>query len=242
MLHYPWPQDCGSVRIICRTVAHKTVAHTQLHTSRNPVPASLRDRLRGRRACCPGGIGHAGVQEGDESHELYVQERDGILGSLKRRAEIMADTLNKLEGVTCVPTEGGGAPAASAPPSDVAFHVTSVWLHSTRLATSARCRRLFKLPREQLPPTGSCQKIGAQIHKANPQSAPDPCLYRRNPVTVPSAFATFRAAHRHQNSLSGVILPNGVLLRHCTAFPIRICRASCGMPSPGTSRTSGLGK
>mmetsp|Transcript_8861 Transcript_8861/g.26592 ORF Transcript_8861/g.26592 Transcript_8861/m.26592 type:complete len:491 (-) Transcript_8861:2795-4267(-) len=44
--------------------------------------------------------------EGDDSYELYVKERDGILGSLKRRAEIMTDALNKLEGVTCVPTQG----------------------------------------------------------------------------------------------------------------------------------------
>lgn len=47
------------------------------------------------------------LQEGDESYSLYKEERDGILSSLKRRAQIMADCLNKLEGVTCVPTEGG---------------------------------------------------------------------------------------------------------------------------------------
>lgn len=41
-----------------------------------------------------------------------MKERDGILGSLKRRAEIMTDALNKLEGVTCVPTQGGEHPPA----------------------------------------------------------------------------------------------------------------------------------
>lgn len=45
-------------------------------------------------------------EEGDESFPLYKKERDGILDSLKRRAEVMTGCLNKLEGVTCVPTEG----------------------------------------------------------------------------------------------------------------------------------------
>lgn len=46
------------------------------------------------------------VQPGDESFELYKKERDAVLGSLKRRAKIMVDTLNKLEGISCQPTEG----------------------------------------------------------------------------------------------------------------------------------------
>jgi alanine transaminase len=44
--------------------------------------------------------------KGDESYENYIQERDGILESLKRRAIKLADALNKLEGVTCNPAEG----------------------------------------------------------------------------------------------------------------------------------------
>jgi alanine transaminase len=43
---------------------------------------------------------------GEESFELYEKERDGVLGSLKRRAKIMVDALNKLEGISCQPTEG----------------------------------------------------------------------------------------------------------------------------------------
>ena len=34
------------------------------------------------------------------------QERDGTLGSLKRRAELLVQGLNKLEGVTCNAAEG----------------------------------------------------------------------------------------------------------------------------------------
>jgi aspartate/methionine/tyrosine aminotransferase len=45
-------------------------------------------------------------QSGEESFELYEKERDGVLGSLKRRAKIMVDALNKLEGISCQPTEG----------------------------------------------------------------------------------------------------------------------------------------
>ncbi|KAI5068491.1 hypothetical protein GOP47_0016836 [Adiantum capillus-veneris] len=43
---------------------------------------------------------------GDESFELYTNERDGILSSLGRRAKMLAEALNKLEGVTCNEAEG----------------------------------------------------------------------------------------------------------------------------------------
>ena len=208
----------------------KRAAHTQLHTSRDLVPASLRDspqnpintsHRRDRRACCTDGAGRVGAQEGDESHELYVKERDGILGSLKRRAEIMADTLNKLEGVTCVPTEGGGAPLPPTAPSDVSPHAISVYVQSTLSATSHLAA--VQVARRAVAVTGSWRKICVQIYKAKSQSAPDLFLYRRNPVTVPSALATARAAHRHQNSLFGKSFPNAVLLQHCTASSIQIC-------------------
>ncbi len=35
-----------------------------------------------------------------------MEERDGILSSLKRRAVIMEEALNKLDGVSCNPAEG----------------------------------------------------------------------------------------------------------------------------------------
>merc|ERR1719456_2081090 len=43
---------------------------------------------------------------GDESYETYVAERDGVLTSLKRRANKLEAALNQLEGVTCNPAEG----------------------------------------------------------------------------------------------------------------------------------------
>ncbi|GFH09772.1 aminotran_1_2 domain-containing protein, partial [Haematococcus lacustris] len=43
---------------------------------------------------------------GEPSHELYEQEKNDILASLKRRAELLVAGLNKLEGVTCNAAEG----------------------------------------------------------------------------------------------------------------------------------------
>lgn len=45
-------------------------------------------------------------KEGDESYPLYKKEKDDILDSLKRRAIKLVDAYNKLEGVTCNPTDG----------------------------------------------------------------------------------------------------------------------------------------
>lgn len=38
---------------------------------------------------------------GEESHDLYVRERDGILNALKERAGIIAEGLNAIPGITC---------------------------------------------------------------------------------------------------------------------------------------------
>ncbi|XP_022980590.1 alanine aminotransferase 2-like [Cucurbita maxima] len=43
---------------------------------------------------------------GDESFESYSAEKDGILSSLARRAKVLEDALNNLEGVECNKTEG----------------------------------------------------------------------------------------------------------------------------------------
>ncbi|XP_074268280.1 alanine aminotransferase 2-like isoform X2 [Silene latifolia] len=43
---------------------------------------------------------------GDESYEAYSAEKDGILSSLTRRAKILEDAFNSLEGVTCNKAEG----------------------------------------------------------------------------------------------------------------------------------------
>ncbi|KAH8551506.1 pyridoxal phosphate-dependent transferase [Umbelopsis sp. PMI_123] len=45
-------------------------------------------------------------QEGDESYPLYNQEISDIYESLKRRAVKLADSFNRMEGVTCNPAEG----------------------------------------------------------------------------------------------------------------------------------------
>jgi alanine transaminase len=44
--------------------------------------------------------------EGDPSYPLYRKERDDILSSLRRRAMKLAETLNKLEGVSCQLPQG----------------------------------------------------------------------------------------------------------------------------------------
>lgn len=43
---------------------------------------------------------------GDESYELYAEERNGIFTSLGYRAQLLVDGLNKLPGITCNPSEG----------------------------------------------------------------------------------------------------------------------------------------
>jgi alanine transaminase len=59
---------------------------------------------------------------GDASHETYVQERDGILHSLKARADLLASALDALPGVTCAPVEGALYlfPRISLPPRAIA--------------------------------------------------------------------------------------------------------------------------
>eukprot|EP01080_Neovahlkampfia_damariscottae_P008562 gene8562-384_t len=45
-------------------------------------------------------------KEGDESYEQYKKERDDILVSLKKRAKILVEKLQKLEGVSCSEVSG----------------------------------------------------------------------------------------------------------------------------------------
>lgn len=53
------------------------------------------------------------------SHQLYVQERDAVLGSLARRASKLVEQLNKLPGVTCNDAEGAlyAFPRITLPPA-----------------------------------------------------------------------------------------------------------------------------
>ena len=45
-------------------------------------------------------------EEGTAAHAEYVEQRDGILSSLSRRATALSAGLNKLEGITCNDAEG----------------------------------------------------------------------------------------------------------------------------------------
>jgi len=45
-------------------------------------------------------------QEGEESYPLFVEEREAILSSLKRRSRKLVAALNELEGVTCNEAQG----------------------------------------------------------------------------------------------------------------------------------------
>ncbi len=45
-------------------------------------------------------------KESDESYPQYSKERDDLLASLKRRAHLICNMLNTLEGVTCREPEG----------------------------------------------------------------------------------------------------------------------------------------
>lgn len=62
---------------------------------------------------CPNTMGQLAMslmmnppKPGDPSYQLYEQEFEEKLGSLKRRAQLMTNAFNELEDVTCQPTEG----------------------------------------------------------------------------------------------------------------------------------------
>jgi len=45
-------------------------------------------------------------KEGDLSFALFEQEKNGILGSLKKKAKLLVERLNKIEGLNVMPVEG----------------------------------------------------------------------------------------------------------------------------------------
>jgi len=62
---------------------------------------------------CPNLVGQVVVdvmvnppKPGDESYEQYKKEKEAILSSLKRRAQLLTTALNKLPGMSCQPAEG----------------------------------------------------------------------------------------------------------------------------------------
>eukprot|EP01035_Chromulina_nebulosa_P020638 gene20638-26756_t len=61
-------------------------------------------------------------QPGDYSYEQYIREKTGLLESLKRRARLITDAFNSLEGIVCQETEGAmySFPKICLPPAAIA--------------------------------------------------------------------------------------------------------------------------
>ena len=62
---------------------------------------------------CPTTIGQACIdvvvnppKKGEPSYELFMKEKNGVLQSLKERAEMVANTFNSIEGFSCNPVQG----------------------------------------------------------------------------------------------------------------------------------------
>ena len=60
-------------------------------------------------------------EPGDASFSSFTQEEDEIFHSLKRRAKILVDGLNSIDGIKCEPAEGAlyTFPAVEIPPKAV---------------------------------------------------------------------------------------------------------------------------
>lgn len=74
---------------------------------------------------CPNTIGQITTglmvnppKEGDASYSIYIKERDDILKSLKKRADILHNALNKLSGISCNSIDGAmyAFPTITLPP------------------------------------------------------------------------------------------------------------------------------
>merc|ERR1712039_625867 len=59
--------------------------------------------------------------EGDPSFPLYQQERDAVLSSLKRKAQLVTKRLNEVPGVSCQVVEGAmyAFPKVELPPKAI---------------------------------------------------------------------------------------------------------------------------
>lgn len=62
---------------------------------------------------CPTTIGQACIdvvvnppKKGEPSYDLFMKEKNGVLQSLKERAEMVANTFNSIEGFSCNPVQG----------------------------------------------------------------------------------------------------------------------------------------
>lgn len=62
---------------------------------------------------CPTTVGQACIdvvvnppKKGEPSYDLFMKEKNGVLQSLKERAEMVANTFNSIEGFSCNPVQG----------------------------------------------------------------------------------------------------------------------------------------
>jgi alanine transaminase len=62
---------------------------------------------------CPTTVGQACIdcvvnppKQGEPSYDLFMKEKNGVLQSLKERAEMVANTFNSIEGFSCNPVQG----------------------------------------------------------------------------------------------------------------------------------------
>ncbi len=60
-------------------------------------------------------------QQGEESYDSFHNERSTILQSMKRRARLLSDALNKMEGISCTSIDGAmyAFPTITIPPKAV---------------------------------------------------------------------------------------------------------------------------
>lgn len=105
---------------------------------------------------CPNTTGQAAMslmmnppQPGDESYPLFAKEQAETLASLRRRAHMMTDGFNALEGVTCNFTEGAmySFPRLNLP-AKVCRHMS--WLPSHPATGGGSCQGSGQGPRRVL--------------------------------------------------------------------------------------------
>jgi len=83
------------------------------------VSIGLCSNTLGQIAC---GLMVAPPQQGEASYPAYAAEKEGIISSMKRRATMLVDGLNALEGVTCNAPQGAmyAFPSITLPPKAIA--------------------------------------------------------------------------------------------------------------------------
>ena len=86
---------------------------------------------------------------GDPSYPLFIKEKEGLIDSLKRRARLITDAFNGLEGVDCQETDGGSYAPLS--PFTILFLLTPLTLPSLPSSLSPRQTAMYSFPKITLP-------------------------------------------------------------------------------------------